>query len=142
MTKYLPKIHKSDVPLRPIASFIGAPTYCLAKFLAVIVSFLLSLEYTVQNFSQFVGLINSFQCLSDECLVSFDVVSLFSSISVPETLSIISNSLMSDNLQYERTNLTASDIMKCVELCLYSTVVFFFFSFKNTVHWQNFYVLL
>ena len=29
----LPKIHKSDVPLRPIVSFIGAPTYCIAKFL-------------------------------------------------------------------------------------------------------------
>ena len=28
----LPKIHKSDVPLRPIVSFVCAPTYCLAKF--------------------------------------------------------------------------------------------------------------
>ena len=93
----LPKIHKSDVPLRPIVSFIGAPTYCLAKFLVGILSPLLSLEYTVQNSSQFVRLINNFQCLSDECLVSFDVVSLFTSISVPETLSIISNLLMSDN---------------------------------------------
>ena len=34
----LPKIHKSDVSLRPIVSFIGAPTYCLAKFLVGILS--------------------------------------------------------------------------------------------------------
>ena len=94
----LPKIHKSDVPLSPIVSFIGAPTYCLAKFLVSILSSLLSLEYTVQNSSQFVRFINNFQCFSNECLVSFDVVSLFTSISVPETLSIISNLLMSDNL--------------------------------------------
>ena len=56
----LPIIHKSDVPLRPIVSFIGAPTYCLAKFLVGILSPLLSLEYTVQNSSQFVRLINNF----------------------------------------------------------------------------------
>ena len=130
----LPKIHKSDVPLRPIVSFIGAPTYCLAKFLVGILSSLLSLEYTVQNSSQFVRLINNFQCLSDECLVSFDVVSLFTSISVPETLSIISNLLLSDNLLHERTNLTPSDVIKCVELCLYSTV----FSFNHSLYRQIF----
>ena len=99
-----------------------------------ILSPLLSLEYTVQNSSQFVRLINNFQCLSDECLVSFDVVSLFTSISVPETLSIISNLLMSDNLLHERTTLTASDVIKCVELCLYSTV----FSFNDSLYRQIF----
>ena len=130
----LPKIHKSDVPLRPIVSFIGAPTYCLAKSLVGILSPLLSLEYTVQNCSQFVRLINNFQCLSDKCLVSFDVVSLFTSISVLETLSIISNLLMSDNSLHERTNLTASDVIKCVKLCLYSTV----FSFNDSLYQQIF----
>ena len=61
-------------------------------------------------------------------------MSLFTSISVPETLSIISNLLMSDNLVHERTNLTASDVIKCVELCLHSTV----FSFKNILYKQIF----
>ena len=56
----LPKIHKSDVPLRPIVSFIGAPTYSLVKFLFGVLSSLLSLEYTVQNSSQFVRFINNF----------------------------------------------------------------------------------
>ena len=65
---------------------------------------MLFLEYIVQNSSQFMELINNFQCFSDECFVSFDVVSLFTSISVPETFSIISNLLKSDNLLYEPTN--------------------------------------
>ena len=95
---------------------------------------MLSLEYTVQNSSQFVRLINNFRCLSDECLVSFDVVSLFTSFSVPETLSIISNLLMSDNLLHKRTNLTASDVIKCVGLCLHSTV----FSFNDSLYRQIF----
>ena len=34
----LPKIHKPEVPLRPIVSSIGSPTYNLAKFLTHIVS--------------------------------------------------------------------------------------------------------
>ena len=51
---------------------------------------------------------------------------------MPETLSIISNLLMSDDLLHERTNLTASDVIKCVELCLHSTI----FSFNNTLYWQ------
>ena len=130
----LPKIHKSDVPLRPIVFSIGAPTYCLAKFLVGILSPSLSLEYTVQNCSQFVQLINIFLCFNDECLVSFDIVSLFTSISVPETLSTISNLLMFDNLLHERTNLTASDVIKCVELCLHSTA----FSFNDTLYRQIF----
>ena len=113
----LPKIQKSDVPPRPIIYFIGAPTYCLAKFLVSIISFLLSLEYAVQNSSRFVQLITNFQCFNDERLVFFGVVSLFTSISVLETLSIISHLLMSDNnLLHERTDVTASDAIKCVEL--------------------------
>ena len=34
----LQKIHKNDIPLRTIVSFIGAPTYYLAKFLVGILS--------------------------------------------------------------------------------------------------------
>jgi hypothetical protein len=30
----LPKIHKEDVPLRPIVNCIASPTYDLAKYLA------------------------------------------------------------------------------------------------------------
>ena len=43
------KFIKRDVSLRPTVFFIGAPTYCLAKFLIRILSPLLSLDYTVQN---------------------------------------------------------------------------------------------
>ena len=57
---------------------------------------------------------------------------------MPETLSIISNLLLSDNMLHEHTNLTASDVIKCVELCLHFTV----FSFNNTLYRQIFSVPL
>ena len=53
---------------------------------------------------------------------------------MPETLSIISNLLMSDNMLHKHTNLTASDVVKCVELCLHFTV----FSLNSTLYRQIF----
>ena len=41
---------------------------------------------------------------------------------------------MSDNLLHECTNLTASDVIKCAELCLHSTV----FLLSNILYRQNF----
>ena len=55
------------------------------KFLVSILSPLLALEYTVHNSSRSVQLINNFRYFYDECLVSFDVVCLFTSTPVPET---------------------------------------------------------
>ena len=49
-------------------------------------------------------------------------------------MSLISNLLTSDNLLHERTNVTASDVIKCVELCFHSIV----FSFNSTLYRQIF----
>ena len=46
----LPKIHKPNVPLCPIVSFISTATYQLAKFLKQILAFLVgNTQYTVQE---------------------------------------------------------------------------------------------
>ena len=51
----LPKIHKESVPLRPIVSTIGSPTYRLAKELARILSPLVGHTASIiKNFSHFV----------------------------------------------------------------------------------------
>jgi hypothetical protein len=51
----LPKIHKEGVPLRPIVSNIGAPTYQLAKFLAGVLSPLVGHSiHHVKNSTEFV----------------------------------------------------------------------------------------
>ena len=50
----LPKIHKENVPLRPIMSAIGSPTYKLSKYLANIFSPLQNNKYTVKNSASFV----------------------------------------------------------------------------------------
>lgn len=59
----LPKIHKPDVPLRPIVSFVNSATYELSKHLCYILSPLINSNgYSVKNSFQFVELINDVVC--------------------------------------------------------------------------------
>ena len=58
----LAKIHKANLPLRPIVSFVNSPTYNLSKFLCKIVSPLLKNLYSVKNSNEFANLIRS-QCV-------------------------------------------------------------------------------
>lgn len=90
----LPKIHKvnllskedhlileentTSVPMRPINSCIGSPTYSVSKYLA---NQLRSLKQenskTVKNSKQFTDFVSTQVIEDDEIIVSFDVVSLY-----------------------------------------------------------------
>ena len=88
----LPKIHKPDVPLRPIVSFIGTATYQLAKFLKQILAPLVEIiQYTSKNSSEFVELISSITLGKSESQVSFDVVSLFTSVPLETAKTIVAD---------------------------------------------------
>jgi hypothetical protein len=54
----LPKIHKPEIPLRPVVSFVNYPTYGVSSFLAKILSPVVgNTENTVKNscpFAEFV----------------------------------------------------------------------------------------
>ena len=76
----LPKIHKPDVPLRLIVVSQGSPSYNIAKYLAEILKPLVEKsEHHVINPKEFITKIEHTQLDEDEILVSFDVVSLFTS---------------------------------------------------------------
>ena len=70
------KMHKPDVPLRPIVSFYTSPTFGLSKPLVEILSPLVGKTSAVRNSS---GFVKFTQCvtLKDEVLLSVDVISLF-----------------------------------------------------------------
>lgn len=79
----LPKIHKPGYPLRPIVSFIDSPTYMLSKHLAQILRPLLgNTDLTVKNSVEFCEQIKNVKLEVGDELLSFDVVSLFTSIPV------------------------------------------------------------
>ena len=86
----LPKIHKPDVPLRPIVSCIGSPTYQLSKHITSLISPLAGHTSShVKNSRHFTEMMGSVHVESDEILVSFDVSSLFTNVPVHEAISVI-----------------------------------------------------
>ena len=130
----LPKVHKVTVPLRPIVSFINSPTYNLSKFLSRILSSLLVNRYSVRNSKEFVDYVKNFTISENEILVSFDVVSLFTSVPVDKALCLVLDLLSSDESLASRTSLGISDITIGLEHCFSSTVISYKTSFFKQIY--------
>ena len=86
----LPKVHKAGIPLRPIVSTIGSPTYQLAKELCRILSPIVGKTNSyIRNSSHFVERISEIELQEVDRLVSFDVKSLFTMVPIDDSLRII-----------------------------------------------------
>src|SRR5436190_6423105 len=85
----LPKIHKPDVPLRPIISSRDSPCRELSKVLLDIIKPLAGqTDSFIKNSKDFVEKSKQIKLTETDKLVSFDVESLFTKVPVPETLEI------------------------------------------------------
>ncbi len=118
----LPKIHKPNVPLRPIVASQGSPTYVLAKYLAEILKPVVGKsEHHVVNSKEFVTKMEQISLSENDILVSFDVVSLFTNVPVEEACIIAKERLLLDSTLPQRTNLSPENIYDLLKLCLTTT---------------------
>ena len=118
----LPKIHKSDVPLRPIVSSIGSPTYKLAKYINTLITPLAGLTPSyVKDSKHFVDDIKTIEIQPNEVMVSFDIKSLFTNVPVDEALEVILQRLTEDETLEDRTALTPEQVTHLLKLCLKTT---------------------
>ena len=86
----LPKIHKMGMPLRSIVSSIGTVTYQTSKEVARILKPLVGRSpHHVKNTQDFIDPIKGIHLGQDQCMMSYDVKALFTS--VPTTKAIISS---------------------------------------------------
>ena len=86
----LPKVHKPGNPLRPIVSSTGTATYYFAKELARILKPLVaSSTHHVQNTRDFVEQIQETRLKQGECIISYDVAALFTSVPIQPVINII-----------------------------------------------------
>ncbi|XP_069976323.1 uncharacterized protein, partial [Penaeus vannamei] len=89
----LPKIHKANLPVRPILSALGTINYNVSKFFIPILKRLTLNQYTIQNTFTFVQKLIEIPHANDYVLASFDVTNLFTNVPLDETIDIIMNSL-------------------------------------------------
>ena len=118
----LPKIHKDGIPLRPIVSCIGAPSYQLSKHIASLISPLVGKTAShVKNSRHFVQVMADLRIEVDEVLVSFDMSSLFTNVPVDEAVQVIRDRLQQDEMLADRTTLSPDKVADLLEMCLKST---------------------
>ena len=131
----LPKIHKPEIPLRPIVSFVNSPTYGVSGFLAKILSPVVgNTENTVKNSCHFAEFVRGKTLKADQVLVSFDVVSLFTNIPVDVAIKVATKRLGQDATLLQRTSLPVEDIIDLLSFCLNTT----YFVFEGCYYQQVF----
>ena len=128
-----PKIHKPDTPLRPIVSSCGSITYGVAKELAKILKPLVGKSpHHITSTQDFVEQVKHITLAQGECLSSYNVSVLFTSVPVDPALDTIKDLLGKDHTLKERTVLAVSDIILLLEFCLKNT----YFSFQDQFYEQ------
>lgn len=85
-----PKIHKVGEPLRPIVSCINGPTTGLSKFVTNILNNVSYLGiYNVKNSYELVESLKHVHIPDDYCLLSLDVTSLFTNVTVDHVTKVV-----------------------------------------------------
>ena len=95
----LPKTHKAGVPIRPIFSAIGTPSYNLSKFFVPILNPLTRNQYSVLNSYDFSAKLQNLS-FNNCYIVSYDVESLFTNIPVHQTIDIIVDKLFHNQTKF------------------------------------------
>ena len=129
----LPKIHNPDTPLRPIVSSCGSVTYGVARELAKILKPLVGKSpHHITSTQDFVEQERQIKLEPGECLSSYDVSALFTSVPIDPALNIIKDLLDNDTTLKERTVMEVGDIILLLEFCLKNT----YFSFQDQFYEQ------
>ncbi|KAL0842148.1 hypothetical protein ABMA28_014324, partial [Loxostege sticticalis] len=98
----LPKIHKSNIPLRPIVSQIDSPTYDLAKHVAGVLQPLVGKTPSfVKDSFHFRDIVKSIRLEPGDLMVSFDVESLFTNVPLKDCIEVIKDKLCDHELPKE-----------------------------------------
>ena len=112
----LPKVHKNNLPIRPIISAVGTYNYRLAKYLDNILKPLVDATYILTDTFDFVNKISHLDTSSDKNMVSFDVESLFTNIPTQETIDIIIKLAYADGNNTFHGH-TSDDLKKHLTIC-------------------------
>ena len=77
--------------------------------------------YSVQNTKDFVDQIKNIKLLPDECIISYNVKALFTSVPIEPAIKIIKQHLENDKELQQRTSISVQHIIMLLEFCLKNT---------------------
>ncbi|XP_036322205.1 uncharacterized protein LOC118736225 [Rhagoletis pomonella] len=128
----LPKIHKPQVHLRPIASSVKVPCYKLSKYVGEILKPLISERYNVKNAFNLKERLTNISVCDEDVLVSFDVISLFTNIPTMLATKIIM--IKWDQIQ-RTTSIPKHKFQQILDFCLKDNN---YFMCNNKLYTQTF----
>ena len=108
-----PKVHKNEVPLRGVVSFIRSPYENIAKALVPILRTLQGKSgHYIKNSRELKEIVKGWSIQRDEILVSYDVEKLYPSIPISKALELIECLLKCKGNLKEVTSFSVRSIMK------------------------------
>ena len=111
-----PKVHKDDVPLRGVVSFINTPYEKIAKALVPILRSLQGrTKHYIKNSRQLKEQLKEWSIQRDEILVSYDVEKLYPSIPINKALELIECLLKCKSNLKEVTTFSIGSIIKLLK---------------------------
>ncbi|XP_075163076.1 uncharacterized protein LOC142235701 [Haematobia irritans] len=119
----LPKIHKPNMPLRPIASSFEVPCYNLSKYIGTILKNIILEKYNIKNSLELKVKLDNIYLDEDDILISLDVVSLFTNIPIHLAIKYIMTKW--ESLQ-NHTKIPKSQFLKALQFCLNDNNYFIF----------------
>ncbi|XP_050498525.1 uncharacterized protein LOC126886857 [Diabrotica virgifera virgifera] len=126
----LPKIHKPNVPMRPVVSFYNTPVVTLSKFINSILQSTITLQpsYSVKNSTDLVNKLSVLNLPRDFFLVSFDVSNLFTNVPRDETIPLVEDLLIKSNIN----RVSIPHLLDLLKFCLSQD----FFTFNDIIYRQ------
>ena len=127
----LPKVHKPNVPLRPIVSANKSHNFNLSKSITNMLFPISNNVYSVINSKAFVEEIKLIDNCQNSFMCSLDIESLYTNIPVNETINIILDRLFT-NRRVIDNGFNRDEFNKILELVLCDT----YFFFNNSIYKQ------
>ena len=115
-----------DIPLRTIVSSRGSINYEVAKELARILRPLVgNSPHHIKNTGDFVEQMKGIKLQAYECITSYDVSALFTSVPIDPAINIIRRRLELNPELHSRTTMKIEHITSLLEFCLNTTYLQF-----------------
>lgn len=137
----IPKIHKKDIPLRPIVSQINGPTYRLNLYIHELLLVAESeIPYLFKDTTAFLNYVEANKITTDNTyLVTMDVVSLYTNIPHDEAIKYISEHYLNTLHKWKNYSVGVTPIDICLlEELLHTMLSNCTFEFNENLYKQNY----